>query len=173
VAFHRGDMGNPQGQHRESIADCFACGASLASDLVDSVESYEPIVMDWLSGISTTVLSAGTNADGLDILNVMRQIALLLMSRYSSVKLHAYVCGELALPPMELAHGHLSFESRMLPERHHVIQLVGWMMMDLGPRLRGAWRAKAVRYNQMLKDFDRAPQFYLEIVEGFANWRKI
>lgn len=173
VAFHRGDMGNPQGQHRESIADCFACGASLASDLVDSVESYEPIVMDWLSGISTTVLSVGTNADRLDILNVMRQIALLLMSRYSSVKLHAYVCDELALPPMELAHGHLSFESRMLAERHHVIQLVGWMMMDLEPRLRGAWRAKAVRYNQMLKDFDRAPQFYLEIVEGFANWRKI
>lgn len=173
VAFHRGDMGNLQGQHRESIADCFACGASLASDLVDSVESYEPLVMDWLSEISKTALAGTLSPDMLDTLNVMRQMALLLLSRYSSVKLHAHVCGELALPPMELVPGHISYESRTLSERHHVIQLVGWLMIDLEPRLRGAWRAKAVRYNQMLKGFDRAPQLYLEIVEGFANWRVI
>jgi hypothetical protein len=47
------------------------------------------------------------------------------------------------------------------------------MMMDLEPRLRSALREKAVRNNHMFKDFDRAPQFYLEIVEGFANWRDI
>lgn len=173
VAFHRGDMGSLQGHHRESIADCFACGTSLASDLVDPAESNEPIVMDWLTGISKTVLSVGKSTEGLDTLNVMRQMALLLLSRYPSVKLHAHVCSELALPPIELAPGHISFESRTLAERHHVIQLVGWLMMDLESRLQGAWRAKAVRYNQMLKGFDRAPQFYLEIVEGFANWRDI
>ena len=171
VAFHRGDMGNPQGQHRESIADCFACGASLASDMVDSVESYEPIVMDWLSEISKTVLSGCPSSNTLDTLNVMRQMALLLQSRYPSVKLRGHVCSELAVPSIELVPGHISFESRVLAERHHVIQLVGWMVMDLEPRLRGAWRTKAVRYNHMLKDFDRAPQSYLEIVEGFANWR--
>jgi hypothetical protein len=171
VAFHRGDMGNMQGQHRESIADCFACGASLASDLVDSVESYEPIVMNWLSEISKTVLSGSPSSNTLDTLNVMRQMALLLQSRYPSVKLHGHVCSELAVPSIELVPGHISFESRVLAERHHVIQLVGWMVMDLEPRLRGAWRTKAVRYNHMLKDFDRAPQSYLEIVEGFANWR--
>lgn len=169
VAFHRGDMGNLQGQHRESIADCFACGASLASELVDSVESYEPVVMDWLTKISKEALS---DTNMLGTLNVMRQMALLLLSRYSSVKLYAHVCCELALPPMELAHGHMSYESRTLAERHHVIQLVGWVMMDLEPRLKRAWQARALRYNHMLKGFDRAPRFYLEIVKGFENWRE-
>lgn len=171
VAFHRGDMGNLLGQHRESIADCFACGASLASDLVDSVESYEPIVMDWLSGISAAVISGTPSATDLDNLSVMRQLALLFLSRSSTVKLHDHVCRELAVPPMELVNGKLGFESRLLAERHHVIQLIGWLMMDLESRLRSAWRAKGVRYNHMFKDFDRAPQFYLEIVESFANWR--
>jgi hypothetical protein len=167
VAFHRGDMGSLQGQHRESIADCFACGTSLASDLVD------PVVMDWLSGISASVMSGTQSVTDLDNLNVMRQLALLFLSRYSTVNLHDHVCSELALPRTELADGKLGFESRLLAERHHLIQLIGWMMMDLESRLRSAWRAKAVRYNHMLKDFDRAPQFYLEIVEGCANWRDI
>ena len=171
VAFHRGDMGNPQGQHRESIADCFACGVSLAGGFMVPIEPYEPAVMDWLSGLSASVMSGAPSATDLDNLKVMRQLALLFLSRYSTVKLHDHVCGQLVIPPMELAHGKLGFESRLHPERHHLIQLIGWLMMDLEPRLRDAWRAKVVRYNQMLKGFEVAPRFYLEIVEGFANWR--
>ena len=47
----------------------------------------------------------------------MRQLVMLLPSR--SLQLHAYICD----------------------------QLVAWLMADLKPRLRAAWRAKAVRYN--------------------------
>jgi hypothetical protein len=173
VAFHRGDMGNMQGQHWESIADCFACGESLANGLVDPIELYVPEVMNWLSGISASIMSSDPSATDFDTVRVMRQMALLILSRYSTVKLHDHVCGELGIEPVALAYGKLGFESRLLAERHHLIQLIGWMMMDLESRLRGAWRAKAVRYSHMLKDFDGAPQFYLEIVEGFANWREI
>lgn len=171
VAFHRGDMGNLQGQHRESIADCFACGEGLASGLVDPIEPYVPEVLNWLSGVSTSVMSSDPSASDFDNLNVMRQLALLFLSRYSTVRLHDHVCGELGLQPVLLAYEKLGFESRLLAERHHVIQLIGWLMMDLESRMRSAWRAKAVRYNHMLKDFDRAPDFYCKIVGGFANWR--
>lgn len=44
-------------------------------------------------------------------------------------------------------------------------------MINLEPRLRAAWRAKTVRYNLMLKDFPDAPAWYLNIIEGFSNWR--
>lgn len=171
VAFHRGDMGNPQGQHRESISDCFACGVSLASDVLEPIEFYEPVVMEWLSGISEWVMSATPSDSELENLNVMRHLALLLLSRHSTVKLYAHACIELAVPPMPMVQGKLAFESRLLVERHHVIQLIGWLMLDLEPRLRGAWRARALRYNHMLKDFERVPQFYFEIVETFSNWR--
>jgi hypothetical protein len=52
------------------------------------------------------------------------------------------------------------------------MQVIAWLMMDLQPRLRNAWLAtKAVRYNHMLKDFERAPSGYLKIVSDFSNWR--
>jgi hypothetical protein len=35
-------------------------------------------------------------------------------------------------------------------------------MVDLQPRLRMAWRAKAVRYNHLSKDFEDAPEWYLK-----------
>ena len=65
----------------------------------------------------------------------------------------------------------IAFETRTLFERHHLIQLVAWLMAELEPRLRVAWRAKAVRYNHLGKDFEDAPEWYLKVVEGFANWR--
>ena len=171
MAFHRGDMGNLQGQHRESIADCFACGESLASGFLDPIDPYVPAVMNWLSGVSASVMSSVPSTTDLDNLRVMRQLALLFLSRYSTVKLHDHVCTELGLQPVALINGKLGFESRPLAERHHLIQLIGWLMNDLESRLGSAWRAKAVRYNQMLKDFERAPLLYLEIIEEFADWR--
>ena len=172
VAFHRGDMGSPESQHRDSISDCYACGASLAAKLANPIECYDQETMDWISQISHTVSVGTQRPDMLDSINVMRHMALLLASRFATVKLHAYVCNEIAVPEMPLERGPISFESRELDVRHHLIQLAGWLMVDLEPRLRSAWRAKALRYNHMLKDFERAPKSYLKVVEGFSDWRR-
>jgi hypothetical protein len=61
---------------------------------------------------------------------------------------------------------------RAIQERHHLLQLVGWLNADLEPRLKAAWCAKAVRYNVLLKDFDAPPVHYKLIVEKFSNWRE-
>lgn len=171
IAFHRCDMKGQDGEYREAISDCYACGASLASDFGEAIEGYHPEVIAWLAILSLSV-SAGTHNRGeAGAINVMRQMAILLTSRFSIVRLHAHVCEVLMAPEMDLIRGKVPIESRTLAERHHLIQLIAWLMMDLEPRLRSAWRAKAVRYNHMLKDFENAPKFYLKIVEGFQNWR--
>jgi hypothetical protein len=101
----------------------------------------------------------------------MRQLAMLLTSRYSTVNLHAHVCDQIGIPEMNLTKGRIPFESRSVGERHHLIQLIAWLMVDLEPRLRSAWRSKAVRYNHLLKDFDDAPGWFLDVVEQFSDWR--
>lgn len=72
---------------------------------------------------------------------------------------------------MQLTSGRVATETRPLYERHHLIQLIAWLMADLEPRLRIAWRAKAVRYNHLGKDFKNVPGWYLQIVGGFSDWR--
>jgi hypothetical protein len=172
VVFHRGDMGSPDGQHRDSLSDCYACGAGLASRSVDPVERYDGQVIDWLTALTMEVMNGTKNLLMVETISVMRQMALLLTSRYSTVKFHVHVCNELVIPEMTLVPGKVSFESRVLAERHHLIQLIGWLMLDLEPRLRKAWREKAVRYNHMLKDFERAPESYLTLVNEFSDWRR-
>jgi hypothetical protein len=172
VAFHRGDMGHFDGQHRDSIADCYACGASLVSEFVDATEAYDSKVLDWLSALTLSVMSGNRKLLNTGAIDVMSQMSVLLTSRYAMLKLHAHLCDMLDVPEMPLARGRLAIETRTLVERHHLIQLIAWLMMDLRSRLRNAWLSKAVRYNQMLKDFERAPKDYLEMVNEFSDWRR-
>ncbi len=172
VVFHRGDMGRSDGHHRESISNCYACGASLSRRSVEAIEIYDREVMDWLSVLSRSVMMGDYNQQVTGTIDVMRQMAVLLTSGFSTVKLHAHVCNALVVPEIPLIRGHISIEARTLAERHHLIQLIGWMMLDLESHLRGAWQAKVVRYNHMLKDFERAPQFYRNIVGAFSDWRR-
>lgn len=73
---------------------------------------------------------------------------------------------------IQLTAGQVTTEPRPLHERHHLIQLIDWLMADLEPRLRMAWRAKAIRYNHLSNDFENAPAWYQKIAEGFADWRQ-
>ena len=72
---------------------------------------------------------------------------------------------------MQMIKNRIAIEARPLHERHHLMELIGWLMDDLEPRLRIAWHAKAVRYNHLGKDFEDAPGWYLKMVEAFADWR--
>jgi len=173
VAFHRGDMGTPQARRRESLADCFACGNSLASELPEPVECYDLQAMQWLSDLQRAVMSGASGKKLVDEFNVMRQMSLLLLSKYPSLTLHSHICAKLNLRYPEMTSARQPLESRALVERHHLAQLASWLMMDLESRLKEAWRAKAVRYNHLLKDFDNAPTHYQKLVGKFSNWRDI
>ena len=130
---------------------------------------HAPKVLDWLSDLSLSVMNGDSKLQRAVSMDVMRHMSVLLTSRLLNLKLHAYVCNMLSAPEMSLARGRIAIETRTLVERHHLMQLIAWLMMDLQPRLRDAWLAKAVRYNHMLKDFDRTPRYYLKIVAEFSD----
>ncbi len=174
VAFHRQDMGRGDVVVTDSLAGCHQCGFDLAASVVEPIISYDQQASDWHAGLCGQ-LTRGDSAQSdndLDSFGVMRQLAMLLTSHYSTVRLHTHLCDQLGVLEMQLSAGRIATETRTLHERHHLIQLIAWLMVDFEPRLRLAWRAKAVRYNHFGKGFADAPEWYLKVVEGFSDWRR-
>ncbi|WP_153296827.1 hypothetical protein [Xanthomonas oryzae] len=57
-----------------------------------------------------------------------------------------------------------AFESRPITHRAHIIQLAAWLLADPQVRILAAWRAKAVRYNHLVRDFPSPPVWYRFII---------
>lgn len=174
VMFHRMEMGRGSAFEVDSMAACHACGFNLCESLAEPIRSYDAQASKWHAQLCRAVTEdAGSvnSAIDLDVMRVMHQLSMLLVSRYKNVTLRQYICDQLEVDDLRLVQGRVPIETRPLPERHHLIQLVAWLMVDLEPRLRDAWRAKVIHYNKMIKDFDQVPPLYAEIVEGFSNWR--
>ena len=174
VAFHRRDMGHGDVVVADSIAGCHQCGFELSEGGAEPIISYDLQASDWHAGLcgQLTRPDSAQPVIELDTFGVMRQLAMLLTSQYPTAKLHAHVCNQLGVPEMQVIKGRIAIETRPLHERHHLNQLVAWLMVGLEPRLRMAWRAKAVRYNHLNKDFKDAPAWYQKITEGLADWRQ-
>ena len=173
VAFHRRDMGHDGIVVTDSLATCYQCGFDLGVASPEPIISYDQQASGWHAGLCKE-LTCGNSAKSvvaLDSLDVMRQLAMLLTSRYLTVRLHAHVCVQLGVLEMPLTRSRVAIETQTLHERHHLMQLIAWLMADLEPRLRIAWCEKAVRYNHLSKDFKNAPGWYLKVAGGFADWR--
>ena len=163
VAFHRTDVGQGIGAMSDSLAACHVCGFNLANAPQISVTSYEAGASEWQYSLCASLERDCTGTSlflGVDELRVLHHIIGLLWCRYRSVRLREYVCCQLAIPDLLKGHDREKIESASLAQRHFLVQLAGWLMIDLGPRLRKAWIGKTVRYNQLLKDLEQIPEFY-------------
>jgi TniQ len=175
VAFHRMDVGNARIFADQSLVACHVCQFDLCKAPRVPVIWHHADAQAWLQKTEACLdagLTASRRHKALERLRVMRQMTTLLTSRYASLRLREWVCEQIDVTCIPLTLSHMTIESRPLVERHHLVQLAGWLMTDLKPRLRKAWRGKAVRYNHMLKDFDEPPRFYTEVVKGFSDWRQ-
>lgn len=175
VMFHRMEMGRGSAFQAGSMAACHLCGCDLRESAFLPIISYDIGATTWHLRLCRTIVDGIDLRDAdvdLGVMRVMHQLSTLLSTRFQNRGLSQYICNQLGVEDIILRPGRVPIETRTLLERHHMMQLVAWLMVDLEPRLRGAWRAKAVRYNRMTKDFDDAPQFYAEIVERFSDWRR-
>jgi len=175
IAFHRMHMGQGSMFEDAPLSACYACHYDLCKTPRDTIVWYDTKAAEWLRQLHKQ-LDALTHSEStsitLGLSNVMRHLAGLLVSRYETVKLREYVLNQIGVHDIELPPTRMAFESRPLLTRHHLMQLIAWLMVDQQARLCGAWRAKAVRYNHLLKDFDDAPKWYVAIVDEFSDWRQ-
>ena len=172
VSPHRVDMLSKNQGLNYDLATCHVCGFYLAE-----ANSSEPEIYDENSYAFAYQLNQLLNEQSLsdcywlDWLNVLRHLIGLLTSRYKHVNLRAFIESQLICPNFPFSQEKISFEMRSIHERHHLLQLGLWLMLDPEEKLSMAWRNRAVRYNLLLKDFDVPPSWYQEIVSEFSNWR--
>ena len=175
VSYHRMEMGRSLNADALELANCHECGFDLRESAQGQISAYSSDIRRWIIDLSR-VVTHGTNPKrlhiDLDQLRVMHQLTMLLLSKNKYVRLLEYLRDCLKVQDNAISKDdRVSIETRNIDERHQVIQLVGWLMLDLEPRLRAAWRNKSIRYNSLLKDFRDSPAWFIEIAEGFSNWR--
>lgn len=174
IMFHRLEMGRGSASKAPSMAACHACGFNLPESPIESIRSYDLQASAWQTKLCRSLLLGEDYTAvgiGLDVMRVTHQLAALLLSRYKAVTLREHACQELEIEVPALLPGRVPIETRPLVERHHLVQLAAWFMVDLESRLRGAWWGKAVRYNHLCKGLDDPPDWYARMAAKFSNWR--
>lgn len=172
VMHYRGDFGR---ELRDALPMhvCPACGADFRGaarrEAVFPSEEVKEIFDEMLLSLYRPAAEIGRF--DLGFFAVLHQLCRVIGSRQNQGKLQRYLAEQVGIPTVPLPVRRLTFEQHRRDERHLWLLCALWLMIDLEPRLRGAWLAKAVRYNLMVKDFDRAPRWYCMAVEGFSDWR--
>lgn len=173
ICVHRLDMQTRTLDLDKAMSYCYRCDTDLR--FAPSIEaiSYDSDATGLLLRASHTVTdkNASSTEWNLDLYSVMHQLCRAMTGRYEHLNLRKFVLENLDVRDIGLTAGYVSFEMRPIEQRHHLLQLCAWLLSDLQPRLTAAWRARAIRYNLLLKDFPDSPDWYRDIVSQFSNWR--
>ncbi len=119
----------------------------------------------YLSNLSQKILDGTLGQAEIDTLLVMHHFTKLMFARNSTVKLYSHLCDVMNIREIAL-NTRGDIEGGDIETRHHVLQAIAYLMLDLGPNLRKAIAAKSVRYNYLKKDFDDIPEWYAGIMRA-------
>lgn len=174
VALHRIDMVKSDEIENVPLSYCHACGFDLRECSAAAANVYDEETFAFLNGIDEVLMKEGTANARWDIahLEVLRHLCGMMTSRYKHVHLREFVVDQLAIEDFPVANGRFPFETRSVAERHHLIQLAAWLLVDVRSRLEVAWRSGAIRYSSLLKDFEEPPNWYVALTQEFSNWRE-
>jgi ribosomal protein L32 len=174
IAVHRLDIAKSDAIEIGPVSYCHSCGFDLRD-----APTLVPISYDAQASALLIEATRALDAAHMQVCEwnlgryaVMHQLCRLMTAPYKHVSLRAFVLDHVEFDDIYLTEGHISFEMRPIEERHHLMQLTAWLLVDLESRLTTAWRVRAVRYNVLLKDFSDAPNSYQNLVIKLANWRK-
>ena len=173
IVFHRLDMTKRGSIDDIPLAICADCGFDLRDSPIQNPICYDQKACRFLLQLNQEIMQRGRKKPkhDLSVYLVMRHLTRMMVGKYQHLHLREFVLDQINAPDIALGTGYIAFEMRPLVERHHLLQLTAWLMVDLETRLEMAWRARAIRYNLLLRDFSDAPDWYRQIVGKFSNWR--
>lgn len=172
VIFHRLELGKHETIESGPMSECHACHFDLREAEATPPSIYDDEAFSFMRQ-SSLLLEGAQKLPSLnvDTFAVLHQLCKLMITQHARLKLREFVLGRLRVSDIPLEGTHFPFELRPIWERHHVLQLAWWLVADLENRLTAAWKAKAVRYNMLFRDFEDLPKWYGEITAQFSNWR--
>ncbi len=172
VMFHRMEMGRGMFADHEHMDRCHACAFALAESPTQAIWGYDRAALEFHLELCRMVTESDASTVDLDVMRVLHHLVRLMLSRYATLSLREHVCTQLGLPDQLEISAKTHVETMPLNHRHHMVQLAAWLMVDLNERMGVAWRARAIRYNHMRKDFADPPHWYRDVVSRYSNWRR-
>lgn len=174
VVHYRGDFGK-EWEAAKRMHICPACAADLR--LAELRQAYFPNkeLHQLFDAMLWSLLGPANQAGrfNLGFFRVLHQMCRILESPQNRGKLATYLGHQLGVSLNIEYSKRWSFEQHRHEERHLRLLCTLWLMAELEERLGQAWRAKAVRYNLMSKDFGGPPKWYCTLVKKFSNWRRL
>lgn len=163
VAYHRREMGQPSITDPGPLSLCHAC----SFDLRDAArEVFSPCAPEIGMMLDRIAMHATGYPSGLRVghLDVLHQLCKTMVSLRPSANLAAFVTRAVGTASCCVPRGRQAFELRAITERRRIVQLATWLLAEPQTRLPAAWRAEAVRYSDLVRDFPQPPQWYRAIV---------
>lgn len=170
VAFFRHDFGREISETK-GIACCWKCEFDFRRAKRMVIVFPTEDVREIFGCMLGALIGQTTNGEQFDMgfFAVLHQFCRIMGMGQNQGKLLAYVANRIGMPVPPIVQGRISLEERRLAERHPLLLFSLWVMVDLENRLRGAWNAKAVRYNLMVKDLHDPPEWYAALTQHFLR----
>lgn len=172
VMFYRRDFGKEL-LSAGLICECYACGFDFRQ-----TEPMSPVFVTLEVERSFRAMLESlfaphkrTGSFDLGFFQVLHQLTRIMAMRQNAGRLFKYATACIGCESLAIPRDATPIEQRSSYERHRFLELGLWFLADLAPRLTAAWRAKAVRYNLLTKDFSEVPAWYGHIVEMLTDWR--
>jgi len=176
VAFHRVDMAQSGRLGKVSISHCHRCEMELGCG-----PRGRPLVLDKEAfGILTQIIaaldavSAGQRTPlEHNTLAVMRHLTIMMLSRRRKLRLGDYLTDRFGEAPLQIAQpSRPSVETQCQETRHMLLLWSAWLLCAPQERLGLALGEGAFRYNHLLRDFVRPPEWYVKLAQGCPVSRK-
>jgi len=172
AAFHRNDMRGAEYPTTVLLSECHHCGFDLSKSQSMQSNYVNKDIGIFLSNLIQKLLDEALGQAEIDNLLVMRHFAKLMFTMNPTAKLYSHLCNAMGIDGIALNNKN-GIEEVNVETRHHVLQVIAYLMLALEPRLRGAIAAKGIRYNRLKKDFDGMPGWYAGVIKGFSDWRNL
>lgn len=172
VGYYRKDFGKELWEAKD-IACCWSCGFDYRQAEPQQPRFYSSEIQSVYTDALNSLIEYRRVHEQFDgsFFGVLHHLVRAMTTNLNHGKFEAYLSDRLGVDSANIKLGRESIEVRSLEERHHLLMLGLWLMVDLRPRLTEAWRNKAIRYNLMTKDMKPVPKWYGELVGEFSDWR--
>lgn len=174
VTPHRGDFGRELTDAHPMHA-CTTCGTDFRNIPCHPVAFPSESLRVLCEAMQRSVMPMANSVERFDLsfFRVLHHICGMICSRSNHRLLLEHLTTSLGYADVPLLpDGRIGIEDLRRDVRHRVLMGGLWLVEDLEQRLTKAWQAKAIRYNLMLKGFERPPRWYGDVVSSLSNGYK-
>lgn len=175
VMFHRQELGNRSAWKVDSLTLCTSCGfdlkraAAYAAPVVD-IHAWSTLKSQLFSlEYGWTFTDDRTFFYSHLYFNVVRNLIHKLRSNLTTGRLLQHARQELLLDPELMRTSMVPFEFYGVKERHYLVQIATWYLLDWPNRFLEIGKDLRIRYSELMRDFELAPFWFVDGARRLEN----